>query len=248
MNLKQGKVLLMIAIGAFAAVAVYVLISEMADHKRLGIDAATAETLYYAGQDVIILKPTITEAAYGPNGFYWYFEGKCDEKCLTIPLQNGEIGRWGAYNINTVYFLEHYGWPTLSDYELHHSLITDPDYLLQYDTIILLHNEYVTEEIYQAVLEHPNVIYLMPNALYGVVEIEDDTITLVRGHNYPYHEIRNGFGWAYDNSHEEYDLECKDWQFRPLPNGYQLNCYPEKDFRTKPDIMLKVIDLIIKPN
>lgn len=237
-----------ILIAGFAVISVYILSSEMADHKRLGLDAATANDLYYSGHNVIILKPDITQAAYGKNGFYWYYEGKCGIECLTIPYQKGDIQRWGAYNIKTLYFLEQYNWPTLSDYDLHHILSSEPDYLLQYDTVILLHNEYVTTEIYESVTGHPNVIYLMPNALYAQVEIKDDTISLVRGHNYPYHEIRNGFGWKHDNSAEEYDLECKAWEFRAVSNGYQLNCYPERDFIEKPEIMSEMIRLVKKPN
>lgn len=244
----MNKWIPVILITGFALAAVYILSSEMAEHKRLGLDESTAQMLYYSGQDVIVLKPTITEAAYGPNGFYWYYEGKCGMECLSVPLQRGEIERWGAYNIKTVYFLEQYNWPVMSDYELHQALKLDPDYLFQYDTVILLHNEYVTTEIFEAVTNHPNVIYLMPNALYAEVEINAGMITLIRGHNYPYKEVSNGFAWAFDNSVEEYDLECKDWQFRPIGNGWQLNCYPERDFIEKPEIMLKVIDLIIKPN
>lgn len=244
----MNKWIAVILITGAAGIAAYVLISEMGEHKRLGLDTATAQALHYSGQNVIILKPEITESAYGRNGFYWYFEGRCDEKCLTIPLQRGEIERWGAYNVKTLYFLEQYGWPTISDYELDALLSSDPDYLLKYDALILLHNEYVTQRIFDAVLGHPNVIYLMPNALYAKVVITDGMITLVRGHNYPEPHIFNGFGWYDDNSPEEYDLDCNDWQFRRLDNGYQLNCYPERDFIEKPEIMTKVIELIKKPN
>ena len=244
----MNKWIPVILIAGFAGVAVYILSSEMSQHKRLGLDEATAQSLQYSGQNVIVIKPDITQAAYGRNGFYWYYEGRCGTECLTVPLQRGEIERWGAYNIKTIYFLEQYGWPVLSDYDLHYSLLNNPAYLLQYNTIILLHSEYVTAEIYNAVLSHPNVIYIMPNALYAQVEIEGDDITLVRGHGWPSPEIFNGFGWTDDNSPEEYDLDCNDWTFRQIPNGYQLNCYPERDFIEKPEIMSKIINLIKKPN
>ena len=93
----------------------------------------------------------------------------------------------------------------------------------------MLHNEYVTKEMFDAITSHPNVVYLYPNALYAEIEVnyDDDTISLIRGHNYPDPLIRNGFDWIYDNSLLEYNLECVDWKFEPIPNGHMLNCYPE---------------------
>lgn len=242
------KIILICGLVAFVVAAIYVLSSEMADHKRLGLSEATAAPLYYSGQNVVVIKPVITEATYGRNGFYWYYEGRCDMACLTVPIQRGEIERWGAYNIKTMYFLEQYNWPVISDAELHYLVSSDADYLRQYDAVILLHSEYVTRQIYDAILDHPNVIYLMPNALYAEVAITNQTVTLIRGHGYPEHSVFNGFGWKHDNTPEEYDLDCADWEFRSIDNGWQLNCYPERDFIERPEIMQKVVELIKKPN
>ncbi|MDE1728966.1 MAG: hypothetical protein KGH81_07315, partial [Thaumarchaeota archaeon] len=76
---------------------------------------------------------------------------------------------------------------------------------------------------------HPNVIYLYPNALYAQVSVNYDknTITLARGHGYPQKDIRNGFGWAFDNSKYEYNTACENWQFYKIKNGYMLDCYPQ---------------------
>ena len=105
----------------------------------------------------------------------------------------------------------------------------NPDILQNYEKIILLHNEYVTKKQFDAVTNHPNVVYLYPNALYAEVETnyEDSTITLKRGHNYPENSIRNGFDWKYDNSPMEYDTDCNEWKFDRIDNGWMLNCYPE---------------------
>ncbi len=73
------------------------------------------------------------------------------------------------------------------------------------------------------------MIYLYPNALYAEVKVDHtkNIITLVRGHNYPKQEIRNGFDWKFDNSQFEYDRDCKKMQFYKVDNGWMLNCYPE---------------------
>ena len=72
-------------------------------------------------------------------------------------------------------------------------------------------NEYVTRAMFDAITNHPNVIYLYPNALYVEIEVDyiDETITMIRGHNYPEPEIANGFDWEFENTHPyEYDSEC----------------------------------------
>ena len=88
-----------------------------------------------------------------------------------------------------------------------------------------------------ASLEEPRLWYASPlfgfnsiDALYAEIEVDydNDTITLIRGHNYPNPLIRNGFDWKYDNSPLEYDLECIDWYFEEIPNGHMLSCYPFK--------------------
>ncbi|NDB92715.1 MAG: hypothetical protein EB167_08500 [Nitrososphaeria archaeon] len=87
----------------------------------------------------------------------------------------------------------------------------------------------MTRKEFGAITSHPNVVYLYPNALYAEVKTDysKNTITLVRGHNYPSKEIRNGFDWKFDNSKLEYDRDCKKIQFNRIDNGWMLNCYPE---------------------
>ena len=106
----------------------------------------------------------------------------------------------------------------------------DPDILKKYDKVILLHNEYVTKKEFDAITNHPNVLFLYPNALYAEVKIDYDTnfLTLQRGHNFPEPQIRNGFDWKFDNSPLEYDVDCQEMGFDRIDNGWMLNCYPEK--------------------
>lgn len=130
------------------------------------------------------------------------------------------------------------GYPYVTDLDV----AKNPDILKKYDKIILLHNEYVTQEEFDAITNHPNVIYLYPNALYAKIAIDYDTesISLIRGHGYPNGES-NGFDWKFDNTHPfEYDTKCKDWEFYEIDNRYMLNCYPELIIEEKIDIIYAI--------
>ena len=72
----------------------------------------------------------------------------------------------------------------------------DPLILENFEKVILLHNEYVTKSMFNAITNHSKVIYLYPNALYAEISVDYDaqTISLVRGHGYPQNEISNGSG------------------------------------------------------
>ena len=41
----------------------------------------------------------------------------------------------------------------------------NPNILKKYDKVIILHNEYVTRAMFDAITSHPKIIYLYPNAL-----------------------------------------------------------------------------------
>ena len=71
------------------------------------------------------------------------------------------------------------GYSSITDIEID----KDPSILQQFDKVIMLHNEYVTRAMFDAITSHPNVIYLYPNALYAEIEVDyiDETITLIRG-------------------------------------------------------------------
>ena len=177
-------------------------------------------------QGTVVIKPLLTANAYKKGGFYDYYKGKCDAKCLTVTIDDGMPYKYSASE-SAIVVLEALDYDFITDYQLH----KDPSLIKQYEKVILLHSEYVTGEIFDAIISHPNVVYLYPNALYAQVAIQDDKMTLIRGHSYedgqyPV-EVSNGFGWIYDNHDQEYDKECKNWQFYPIDNGWMLNCYPE---------------------
>jgi len=155
-----------------------------------------------------------------------YFGGKCDD-CTTIkftpptPLYTSSgIGHQALTLL---------GYTSITDVEID----KNPSILQQFDKVIMLHNEYVTRAMFDAITSHPNVIYLYPNALYAEIEVNymDETITLIRGHNYPEPEITNGFDWEFDNTHPyEYDSECKILEIYKIKNGWMTTCYPENVF------------------
>ena len=179
----------------------------------------------FGNKDSVVIKPVFTSSAYLEKGFYDYFLEKC-ESCITAKFyENKELELSVGSQLGKK-VLEVLGYEIISDIDVD----KNPDILKNYDKVILLHNEYVTKKEFDAITSHPNVIYLYPNALYAEISVnyEDNTMTLVRGHNYPEPEILNGFDWEYDNSPLEYDEYCEDWEFYEISNGWMLNCYPER--------------------
>lgn len=171
----------------------------------------------------VVIIPVFTASAYSEHGFYSYYAGKCNSACLTTKIDaNSPLGYSASQSAVSV--LQSLGYNTITDIDVD----KNPQILSQYNKIIVLHNEYVTQKEFDAITTHPHVIYLYPNALYGkiVVNYEQNTITLLRGHTYPDPTIKNGFDWEYDNSQFEHDI-CNNWKFNEIKNGIMLNCYPE---------------------
>ena len=185
--------------------------------------------------NTVVVFPTFTLSAYSEPGFYTFYRGDCDQEfhgtlfrdddCLTVNIKNDFDGNYNTSDS---------GFKILN--LLNYNFITDidvdknPSILNSYDTVILLHNEYVTKTEFDAITSHPNVVYLYPNALYAEISVdyENNTITLIRGHNYPEVTITNGFDWIFDNTHPmEYDNSCMPWYFYEIDNGVMLSCYPE---------------------
>ena len=172
----------------------------------------------------LVIVPIFTASAYAENGFYEFFKGWCDT-CTTTKIVSIEKLDYNSSG-NAVQVLKLLGYDSITDIELDQN----PNLITKYNKIIILHNEYVTKNMFDAITSHPNVIYLYPNALYAEINVdyEKNEITLIRGHNYPELEIVNGFEWEYENTHPyEYDSECENWEFYDIDNGKMLNCYPE---------------------
>jgi hypothetical protein len=180
-------------------------------------------------QKTAVVYPYFTYVAYNEPGFYTYYRGDCDSctttKFVPSSLLNNEYVTSGLGH----QALTLLGYTALSDEEID----MNPSILQQFDKVIMLHNEYVTRTMFDAITNHPNVFYLYPNALYAEIEVDyiDETITLIRGHNYPEPEIINGFDWEFDNTHPyEYDSLCLDMEIYLIENGQMTTCYPENLF------------------
>ena len=172
-----------------------------------------------------VIIPTFTASAYGPNGFYDFYEKRCNESCLTTTILRDSYDFKSS--ANAIKILDLLGYEMILDEQVD----KDPNILEKYDKIILLHNEYVTKTMFDAITSHPNVVYLYPNALYAEIDVnyQESTISLIRGHNYPEPHIVNGFDWEFENTHPfEFDTICANWEFYRIDNGVMLNCYPEQ--------------------
>jgi len=197
----------------------------------------------------VVVFPIFTAAAYSEPGFYTFYRGECDQEfhgvlfrdddCLTVKL-NEEYAPGFTSSANGFQVLSLLEYDIITDITIHQN----PDILLQYEKVILLHNEYVTQEEFLAITSHPNVIYLYPNALYAEIDFDEELweISLIRGHNYPDPLIRNGFDWKYDNSLQEYDVECNDMKFSKISNGWMLNCYPENVLHKSKELLAQIRD------
>ena len=174
--------------------------------------------------DVVFIYPSFTQAAYEKGGFYDFYRKNCDSSCLTVPIPTSVNG-FQSSSIFGAWTLKLLNYPYVKDQDVD----KNPDILKQYKRVIVLHNEYVTKNEFDAITSHPDVVFLYPNALYAEVKADysSNTITLVRGHGYPDSTIRNGFDWKYDNSRYEYNVDCSTWNFYKLDNYTLLNCYPE---------------------
>ena len=188
-------------------------------------------------KDTVFIYPSFTQAAYGYHGFYNYYRKQCDASCLTVPMPD-KVNGVQASSIVGAWALKLLNYPYLKDQDID----KNPDILKQYKRVIVLHNEYVTKKEFDAITSHPNVIFLYPNALYAEVttNYDNNTITLVRGHEYPNNSIKNGFGWKDDNSKYEYDVTCNDWNFYHKDNYIMMNCYPEYKILTS-NVMLELL-------
>jgi len=192
---------------------------------------------YQFNENTIVVFPIFTAAAYNEPGFYTYYREECNEECLTIEIQKEYPYDFNSSG-NGVQVLRLLGYEIISDIDVDQN----PDILKKYDKVILLHNEYVTKKEFNAIINHPNVLYLYPNALYAEVKVDynKNLLTLLRGHGYPEKTISNGFDWEYDNSPLEYNKTCQDMRFDRIENGWMLNCYPERSIH-QTTVLLEMI-------
>lgn len=205
-------------------------------------DESTEVTVpQFTDKSIVVVAPLLTANAYRYLGFYDTFRGDCDETCLSLQI-DGKIRFGYTSSNNALVILNNLGIPLIEDY----TVSLNPEILNEYEKIIMLHNEYVTIEFYETIINHPNVYFLYPNALYAEIELTDGVMTLVKGKGYPKDDpptTVNAFDWEFENTHpDEYDLECIDFKWSKIGNGYQLNCYPELVLSEKPEIIEFILE------
>ncbi len=208
----------------------------MEENEQLYKDIAVTDV------NAIVILPVFTSSAYSENGFYEYFFDRCDD-CTTVKIVENNYLEFFIASQMGARTLEILGYKTITDVDLD----KNPNILKEFDTVILLHNEYVTQSMFNSIVNHPHVIYLYPNALYAEIEVDykKNEITLIRGHGYPESTIMNGFDWEFDNTHPyEYDIECENWEFYDIPNGEMLNCYPERKLISNIELLKELKDLV----
>lgn len=176
-------------------------------------------------QNAVFIIPVFTSSAYWEPGFYGFFRGECGVECLTTNIEFSKFLGFNASS-NAVKILLLLGYPFVYDVDVDQN----PGILNRFDSVIVLHNEYVTLNEFDAITNHSDVLHLYPNSLYGHISVDysNDTISLISGHGYPDEGVLNGFNWKYENTQPyEFDTECLDWNFYSISNGNMLNCYPE---------------------
>ena len=191
-------------------------------------------------QKTVVVYPYFTYVAYAEQGFYAYYRGECDDCTTTKFAQPTPLYTSSGIGHQALTLL---GYTSITDVDID----KNPSILQQFDKVIMLHNEYVTRTMFDAITNHPNVIYLYPNALYAEIEVNyiDETITLIRGHNYPEPEITNGFDWEFDNTHPyEYDSECQSMDIYKIKNGHMTTCYPENVFLKESQQLFDLLKVI----
>lgn len=191
----------------------------------------------YKGKSILVVVPVLTANAYSHPGFYDYYNGTCGEECLTITINQHPIFIYESSR-NSIELFKRLGATMISDYDLD----AVPDMIFKYDKLILLHQEYATQKMFDAIQKHPNVIYLYPNALHAKIKVAEGKMTLLEGHGYKGKD--NGFGWEYDNTRpDEFDDFCVPYHWDIIPNGKQLDCYPDAYILKHPLMLKEIRDL-----
>jgi len=201
------------------------------------------ETRYFEKYDelsapakTVVVYPILTQTAYSWGGIHDFYAGYC-ETCTTIKIDEfyTPIFSVGSKSFRILEFL---GYDVIDDIDID----KDPNILNKYNSVILLHNEFVTQNEFLAITSHPNVVYLYPGSFNSKVKInyEDNSMVLERGPSFPQSEIKNGFDWKHDNSNISDNISCNEWKFYKIDNGYMLNCTPEYLIENSDELLIEL--------
>ena len=196
-----------------------------------------------APEKTVVIYPILTQSAYSWGGFHDFYLGRCDS-CLEVDIEEyyDPIFSVGAKSFRILEFL---GYNVIDDVDID----KNPEILSKFNSVIILHNEFVTENEFLAITSHPNVVYMYPGALSSKVKINHDkeSMILEKGPSFPEQDRKNGFDWKYDNSEFALNTICENWKFVKKGNGHMLNCTPE-DIIQNNDEMLKELKRLSEKN
>ncbi|MDI1495364.1 MAG: putative exported protein [Cenarchaeum symbiont of Oopsacas minuta] len=187
----------------------------------------------------IVVYPSFTRTAYEPSGIAHYYQTQCTS-CITSRIIYDDVGAYGvghtAYQV-----LKILGYEFITDVDID----KNPKILSKYDKVILLHNEYATQNMFDAITSHSNVVYLYPGALSikTTADYVAEQLLLLRGYGYPDASVGNGFDWEFDNVNLTDDNTCQNWEFYKINNGHMLNCYPESIIHLNPLLLLSLKEI-----
>ena len=109
-------------------------------------------------QKTVVVYPYFTSIAYNEPGFYTYYRGECDDCTTTKFSQPTVLYTSSGMGHQALTLL---GYTSITDVDID----KNPSILQQFDKVIMLHNEYVTRTMFDAITNHPNVLYLYPNEI-----------------------------------------------------------------------------------
>ncbi len=186
-----------------------------------------------------VVYPILTQTAYSWGGIHDFYMGRC-QTCSEVKIEEyyDPIFSVGAKSFRILEFL---GYSVIDDIDID----KNPEILNNFNSVILLHNQFATEKEFLAITSHPNVIYLYPGALDSKVRINyrENTMILERGPGFPDLDIINGFDWKYNNSEMTNNTICENWEFYQITNGHMLNCTPEDIIQNNDNILKKIRQL-----
>ncbi len=202
-------------------------VSEDYDYYRI---SQMPETRYFeqyeelsAPVKTVVVYPILTQTAYSWGGIHDFYSGYC-KTCTAVKIEEfyDPIFSVGSKSFRILEFL---GYDVIDDIDID----KDPKILNKYNSVVLLHNEFVTQNEFLAITSHPNVVYLYPGSFNSKVKInyESKSMVLERGPSFPQSDIKSGFDWKHDNSDISDNISCDSWEFYKIDNGYMLNCTPE---------------------
>lgn len=239
---RKTKIIMSVVLCVFSFIGLYEAIHDYQHYWDIPLTVQDIKELKNTDNHTLVIYPFFTQYAYMKHGFYEYFNKTCDTSCLTISYDPFNIKPsyvTGKSAYNRLLLLNY---PAMSDLYLSEH----PEILNNYNKVIVLHEEYVTQNLFNILSTKNNTVFLYPNALYALIDVnyKNKTFTLIKGHGYPDIHLRNGFGWQYsDSTKNEYDLKCDSWKFEKLPHhSMMLNCFPEMLILHNTDLLKEIRD------